>query len=102
MTNQLARTSITKRLLTKRPWLNRCSITNVSSLFYDGIFNTDAYKSSFQEIPQKDEKQASFEEINLLKQHLRQKYKNYSDTEIEEIIQKFIGEYLLKINLQDK
>ena len=37
---------------------------------------------------------ATDEEIRILKQHLRNKYKHYSEGEIDKIIQKFIGEYL--------
>ncbi|CDW81543.1 UNKNOWN [Stylonychia lemnae] len=39
------------------------------------------------------------DEIMLLKQHLKAKYQHYSDKQIEEIIQKFINEYLKKNNL---
>jgi hypothetical protein len=40
--------------------------------------------------------EAQCDEIKILKQHLKTKYKNYTEEEIDEIIQKFINDYLLK------
>lgn len=37
----------------------------------------------------------------MLKQHLKSKYQNYSDKEIDEIIQKFIKEYLQKLENEE-
>lgn len=36
-----------------------------------------------------------------MKQHLKTKYQNYSDKEIDEIIQKFIKEYLQKLENEE-
>lgn len=39
----------------------------------------------------------NLDEIVMLKKHLKQKYSNYTDQEIDEIIQKFIQEYLTNL-----
>lgn len=41
------------------------------------------------------------EVVDSLKKHLRNKYPSYSETEIEELIYKFLNEYLMAQMSQD-